>query len=209
MNNPNYIYDVYLNLNKNLYDFFEWNTNDKIIHVKKIPIIKVCEDTIKKLIRNKITIDSSILDKLEGKTELWNSSTKINYCSLFTDSSNIIAIQFDKKGNSIKKSCLFIDEELEILELIKELEEKCIKFKIIKKEKDLLQTRVQIKEEHFITNELKNMDNNKLSYIFYECFGKKETNKEFMLDKLNSINKTSKTYKNLYDILKFTSCQKK
>ena len=32
----NYIYDIYLNLNKNLYDFYEWNKSDNIIHIKKI-----------------------------------------------------------------------------------------------------------------------------------------------------------------------------
>ena len=43
----NYIYDVYLNLNDTLYDFFDWNKNDKLMHIKKIPIIMVSNDVIK------------------------------------------------------------------------------------------------------------------------------------------------------------------
>lgn len=30
----NYIYDIYLNFNEVAYDFFEWNKNDKITHIK-------------------------------------------------------------------------------------------------------------------------------------------------------------------------------
>ena len=32
-----YIYDVTLNFNEILYDFFEWNNTDNLIHVRKIP----------------------------------------------------------------------------------------------------------------------------------------------------------------------------
>ena len=37
----NYVYDIYLNLNNVLYDFFDWDKNDKLIHIKKIPIFKI------------------------------------------------------------------------------------------------------------------------------------------------------------------------
>ena len=37
----NYIYDVVLNLQKEYYDFYEWNQNDNIFHMRKIPIIKI------------------------------------------------------------------------------------------------------------------------------------------------------------------------
>ena len=43
----NYIYDIYLNFNKELYDFFDWNKSDKLTHIKMIPIFKVNEETIK------------------------------------------------------------------------------------------------------------------------------------------------------------------
>ena len=40
----NYIYDILLNFQNEYYDFFEWNTNDQITHIKKIPIIKVSNE---------------------------------------------------------------------------------------------------------------------------------------------------------------------
>ena len=114
----NYIYDIYLNLNETLYDFFDWNKNDKIIHIKKIPVIKVNEETFKTLTSNQIKVDDELLLQIYSKTEIWNMNGKINYCSLFSDNNNIIAIEFNKSGKSIKKSFMYIDEELEVLEII-------------------------------------------------------------------------------------------
>ena len=31
-----YVYDILINLNKKFYDFYDWNNNDKILHVKKV-----------------------------------------------------------------------------------------------------------------------------------------------------------------------------
>ena len=204
----NYIYDIYLNLNQNLYDFFDWDKSDKIIHIKKIPIIKVSEKILKKLISNKIKISSNLLQKISKKVELWNTSENLDCCALFTDSSNIIAIQFDVTGNSIKKSYLAIDEELEIIEISNKIKEANIDFQVLNKEKKIFKTRKQIKDDNFINNELKNIDESKLNYIFFECFGKQEKNKKIILNKINKISRNSKTYKNLYDILKLTSTSK-
>lgn len=205
----NYIYDIYLNLNETLYDFFDWNTNDKLIHIKKIPVFKVNEETLRLLINNKVSINEIFLLQIYNKTEIWNMNNKIYYCALFSDNNNTLAIEFNKNGKSIKKSFLYIDEELEVLEIINKLTEKNIEFNILNKEKNSLKTRKQLKEEKFINNELKNMDDNKLNYIYFECFGYHEKNKKIILDNINKIAKNSKTYKNLYDILKLTSTSKK
>lgn len=205
----NYIYDIYLNLNETLYDFFDWNKNDKLLHVKKIPIIKVNEETLKDLLSNEIYINEKLLLNIYNKTEIWNINSKINYCALFSDNNTILAIEFDNKGKSIKKSFLFIDEELEVLEILSKINEKLIDYKILKKDNNILKTRKQIKEEEFINNELKNMEDSKLKYIYFECFGKLEKNKKVIKEKLNKISKNSKIYKNLYDILKLTSTTKK
>jgi len=204
----NYIYDIYLNLNDTLYDFFDWNKNDKLIHIKKIPIIMVSNDIIKELINYKIKIDSETLNNIYDKTELWNFSEKIDFCTLFSDNTNIMAIQFDKNGNSIKKSYLMIDEELEILDETKKFKVKELNYKVINKTYPILKTRKEVKEENFIESELKNIENDKLNYIYFECFGKHEKNKKTMLNSINRLSKNSKTYKNLYDILKLTSTTK-
>lgn len=201
----NYIYDIYLNLNEVLYDFFDWNKNDKLIHIKKIPIFKVSEEKFKMLVHNSIKFDSDFVISVYKKTEVWNISQSIDFCALFSDNNNIIAIEFNDGGNSIRKSFLQIDEELEVLETINKLKEKDINFEITKKVGNILKTRKELKDENFIKKELKNIDNDKLRYIYFECFGKHEKNRKEILNSIKSLSKNSKTYKNLYNILKLTS----
>lgn len=205
----NYIYDIYLNLNETLFDFFDWNKNDKLIHIKKIPIFKINEEDLKLFLYNKIKIDKELLNQIYNKTEIWNMNNKINYCALFSDNNTILAIEFDKNSKSIKKSFLFVDEELEVLEITNTLNEKYLDFSVLSKEKYIFKTRKQIKEEKFIRHELKNIEDNKLTYIFFECFGYYEKNRKIILDNINKISKNSKIYKNLYNILKLTSTTKK
>jgi len=205
----NYIYDIYLNLNETLYDFFDWNKNDKLIHIKKIPIIKVSEDTLKTLLLSNIKLNEDLLTQIYNRTDVWNINKKISYCALFSSSSDIIALEFNKNGNSIKKSFLFIDEELEVLEIVNKLSERIIDFEILNNQKNIFKTRNQIKEEDFICGELKNMDDSRLTYIYFECFGKREKNKKIILENIKKLKKNSKIYKNLYDILKLTATTKK
>ena len=37
----NYIYDILLNFNDMLYDFYDWNVKDNILHIRKIPLIQI------------------------------------------------------------------------------------------------------------------------------------------------------------------------
>lgn len=201
----NYIYDIYLNFNEKLFDFFDWNKNDKLIHVKMIPIFKTTEKNIKTIINYDIKLDEKLFDCIINKATVWNKSNKYKNYALFCDDNNIIAIEFNNDRKSIRKSSLFINEELEILENTHKLKIKNIKFEILNKNKITLKTRKQIKEENFINEELKNIDNKKLNYIYFECFGKQENNRKLIINKLLNLSKNSKTYKNLYNILKLTS----
>ena len=197
----NYIYDIYLNLNKVLYDFYDWNKNDKITHIKKIPIFIIKSSDLNNIITHNIKIDIRFLDKIKNKTETWSIKNKIDYCVLLSDFNDIIAIEFDKDGNSIKKSFLSIDEESEILEEIDTNKIYKINYKILGKSYINLKTRNQIIVDNFVNNELKNISGEKLKYVCIECLG----NSKNSVDDLKKINHTSSKYKNLYDILKLTS----
>ena len=51
----------------------------------------------------------------------------------------------------------------------------------------------QKKQDKFIVKELQNMEDNRLKYIYFECFGKKEKNKQIILENINlSITTNSK-----------------
>ena len=112
----NYIYDIYLNFNKELYDFFEWNKNDKLIHIKMIPIFKTSEEIIRNIINYNIKLDEKYWVNLKEKATIWNKSNEKKSYILFCDENNVIAVEFDREGKSINKSSLLITEELEVLE---------------------------------------------------------------------------------------------
>ena len=59
-----YIYDIVLNFNDCYYEFYEWNTDDNIKHIKKICSIKVSDDTIKDIIENDCFVSKKFLEQL-------------------------------------------------------------------------------------------------------------------------------------------------
>ena len=174
-----------------------------------IPIVKTSESNLINITSNQIQIEEKYFNYVHNKAVIWNKSDKYKSFALFCDDNNVIAIEFDENGKSIKKSSLLIDEELEILENCSNLSNKKIGFKILSKSKIQLKTRKQLNEENFIKQELKNIDTKKLEYIYFECFGKQEKNKKIIIEKLLKLSKNSKTYKNLYNILKLTSTTNK
>lgn len=198
----NYIYDILLNFKDELYDFYEWNKEDNIIHIRKIPIIKISEDDLYNIKNNYIQIDESFLEKIKNKTEIFTSKNikKIEYACLLTDSNSIIAInRMDKK---IKRSSLLIDEELDSLNDIDNLKIEKIKYDIIKKiNYNEFKTRKQIEITKYIKKEFNKIkkEEDKLKYIYYDCFNKKEDSIEKIIDnienKLDDINICNKLYK--------------
>lgn len=204
----NYIYDIYLNFHKNLYDFYDWNKNDKIIHLKMIPIFKISEKNLKTIINHSIKLDKLYLSQIINKAIIFNKKERDKNYVLFCDENNIIAIEFDNHGNSVKKSSLIISEELEILETAYKIKTTDLKYRILDNDIKILKTRKEIEEENFICDELKNINIDKLNYVYFECFGKQEKDKKTIIKKLLNIKSNSKTYKNLYNILKLTSACK-
>ena len=65
----NYIYDIILNFQKEYYDFYEWNNNDHIYHMRKIPIIKVNNKQLLDIKNNTIKFKIDTLKFLNVKAE--------------------------------------------------------------------------------------------------------------------------------------------
>ena len=62
----NYIYDILINLQRKLYDFYEWNVSDDITHVRKTPIFKIRTEQLLDLKDNKVILNSSFLKKISN-----------------------------------------------------------------------------------------------------------------------------------------------
>lgn len=198
----NYIYDIILNFNEVLYDFFDWNKNDKIIRIKKVPIFKVLEEDLINIISNIINIDINLI---KNKTELYNFNCKKN-CALFTDSNNIIALEFDDRGNSIKKSFLHIEEEEDVLDITLRFKIDKINYKIVEPVNQILKTRNETKELEFINKELSTISKDRLKYLYFECSNIELEDELEIRDKIyDIIDNNDKKYEVFYNMLKLTS----
>ena len=178
-----FIYDIILNWFKDtVYDFFEWESKDKIEHIKRIPLFKVKKNIINDIIYNDIKIDCEFNNKIFNMTEMYlsNRVTKVPYAFLITDGITILALKTDKFGNVKYKSKLLIDEEEEILCISSKLN--IVDFNFTskgKKSNNQFLTRNEINIRNYLLNELQRIyqtnDYNKLKYIYTEYTDNEES----------------------------------
>lgn len=206
-----YIYDILLNFNTSLIEFFEWEENDLIKYIKKIPIYKVSDDFLYNLVNNEIKIENNFLNNIKDKTLFDNQNNNFKYCCLFTNNKIIIGVVFNEIGNVLYLSRLLIEEEKEILTIANRLSLYHIDYEICsfnnkindnltRKEKDIKNNLL-----NKINDLYKNNDYEKLSYLYYEYFNKIENNKEEIYNNLiKSINNFNYKHNVLYNILKLS-----
>ena len=206
----NFIYNIFLNFNKKIYEFYDWNKEDIIIHIRKILAFKISTKNLKIIKNNVVQIDKKILDKCKNKTEDFNNNN-IKYAILLSDGKELIAIKLNKNFITSGKSSLMIDEHQEIVKIINKYKETTLKIKIIKKEKpNNYRTRFETKNEKFINKQLKNIEKEKqekkLNYICLECFGKTEPTLDKALIKIKKeIVKNNDNFHKVFKILKFVN----
>lgn len=209
----NYIYDVLTNFFEKYYDFYEWEKKDKLIHFKKIPIIKINKEDYKKIFNNQIKINNELLNKFKNKAEIWNNKEKnISNYILITNGTDIIGIEFNNEGISIKRSTLIVDEELDILNTLRKIENKNINYEVIKQLETKFITRKELENKEYLLKQLKNLsvnkDIDKINYLYYECFNKTEKNINKALKTIiNNINnkQISQTLYDFFYLIKTSS----
>lgn len=209
-----YIYDIVLNLNKKIIEFFEWEEQDNIVFVRKIPLFLVNTTTINDILNNDLKVNDSFLDLIKKKT-IFKSYEEYRHVTLFTDQKVVVAVCFNINGFSILKSRLLLEEETDILFLSNKLKEISLEYLIYKKNKveNLYLTRNEEKIKKRLLEEINDLYKNnnivKLNYYFFECFNYIENNKNIVYTKLvNSINNFDDRHYNLYKLMKLSYYQK-
>lgn len=207
----NYIYDITLNLNKNnLYEFYEWREDDVPEFILKIPIYKIDKNAFFDIRNNNIIVDKDFLITIFDKTEVYTEDaiSLIRYAALFSDGNNVIGIEFDSSGNSYMKSNLSIDDESEVLEIIKDIKYTLLDYKVknINNLQIKLLTRKEKEEEEYLLNRVNSMykdnETEKLKYIFYELYNEKLDNLEKVYSKLiNAVKNNESKVKRLLEII--------
>lgn len=191
----NYVFDVCLNFNKELYNFYEWNNEDEILYFLKIPVFKIEEEIINDFIKNDIRVDILFLNKIYNKSQIYfKKSNKINeYSCILTTDKQSVGLNFDKNGYVIGKSYLSLEEENEVTEFSKFIKYSLINYKIIKQNsvRENYLTRKEKEDIKIIKNYLnifeKDGKNNELKYLYYEVFNTNENDYKKIKNKLDNI----------------------
>lgn len=181
----NYIYDILLNFQDYAFDFYDWNYNDKITHIRKIPMFKINEKTMDDFLNFNIIFNNELLKMIFKKTEIFSKKTikTINYSFIVSDGINSLSLLLNNKGNIIKRSKLIIDEDIEVCEFSEHLLEKKLYYEKTSKFKNFIfKTRNEELTEKkllFKLNKIKD-DQEQMKYIYYECFNKKNNDVNFI-----------------------------
>jgi len=184
----NYIYDIILNFNEDLYEFFEWRNSDDIINVRKIPVLKVDNKTYFDLKNNKVKVSEETLNNIKKSFSLYNERIEGNFICIFTNSNSAFATMFDSNGNLIKRSCMLFDEESEVISESENIKQVEINFVINEEVKGNIISRVAKEKITYIKDFIDNIkDDVTLKYIYYDYY-EEECNKgikEKLLKELN------------------------
>ena len=178
----NYVYNIYLNFNKNYFDFYEWLDEDNILQINKIPIIKIDTSKYLEIISNNIKIDDNLFNEIYNKTEITNN--KNSTCIIVTDTRNVVALKFNNNKESIMISSFELENEYQILNKIKKLKTYNIEYKILNKRKYIFETREEYNKNKYLLNNINKLSYDTLKYIYYECFNKENNNYNIMLNEL-------------------------
>lgn len=207
-----YIYDILLNFHKTIYEYYEWNKEDKIIHIKRIKLFKISTEQFQELYQYNIKIDKDFQELLYNKTELYRQ-IPIEYAALFTDGYRVLALHFDKEGKTIERSRLVLEEEEEILAISRKVE----LYQIGYKKKNYIKKEMLTRKEKSIKNSLmlyinklyKDKNVAALKYLYLDYYEKSEDDIEKIYKNLiASLEEISNKHLHLLQILNLSSKNK-
>ncbi len=199
------VYDILLNFNKELIQFYEWEENDNIKCIRKIPLIKVNASFINDILTNKIKAEENLLKEIENKAELYDEDlNEYNKIAILTDGLRAYGYSF----NNNEISSLLVDEEKEILRLANKMIEETYLYKveIYNYRNNELLTRKEKEIKNNLIKEFNNLYRNKkeekLNYYYYEYFNKTPNDIENVYNSLIKSTKNINTkHYQLYEII--------
>ena len=201
----NYIYDIILNFQEKIYDFYEWNKTDMITHIRKIPVFKISSKDLYQIENYVVDIDDEFLDSIRNRTEVFSGRNikTIPYACILCDGVNVLAMKIEKNQHYFSK--LILEEEMEVTESLSRIKETQISYQMkeLKNPSNFL-TRKEEEMKMYVKKELKKLEMNdeveKLNYLYFECFGKKSFNMKDLY--------SCSAYQKIYDILKLIQINK-
>ena len=207
-----YIYDVLANFSECFFEFFDWNDDDNIVHIKRLPVLKVGFEFFNKVKYHDVIVSKDLLDKIYRKTDFFKiDKSKYSYVCSFCDGNEAIIINFSSDGHVLGRSSFLIDEEKAVLDL-SECMIACNYDIVSLKENDyfVFKTRKEIFDSDYFINELKKMSEGKIRYLYYECFNEYENDVQKIFSRISCVleNNFSSICFKIDNFLKLTSFNK-
>ena len=201
-----YVYDTLVNLNEELLDFYDWDEIDNYVHIRRIPLFKISELDYYDFVTKKIRLVEEELLRINDKTQIFSNRgiDNIKYALVVTDGSGALVLEFNDKGYVIRKSKFIINEEMEILEIAKEIKEEKIKYNVISKKIDrnsMIRSEKKILAE--ILEELDTIkdDSEKIDYLYYEWFDTNDGDDKYITLIKDLKNKFTDKHMNFLELL--------
>ena len=177
------IYDILVNFKKIPYEFYEWNKEDDVKHVKKMPSIKVSDSTLYDIFYNDAVVSKNFLYQIKDKTEIFFGRTvkKVKYACVIYNDDVALSILLNDNGEIIGKSKLLFDEEEDVLKEDVPLKE--IDYNVIKKSKKISgltrrEAKIVLLLSKYLDKIYENKKNDEIKYMYFECFNKVEEDNE-------------------------------
>ena len=177
------IYDILVNFKKIPYEFYEWNKEDDVKHVKKMPSIKVSDSALYDIFYNDVVVSKNFLDQIKDKTEIFFGRTvkKVKYACVIYNDDVALSILLNDNGEIIGKSKLLFDEEEDVLK--EDVPVKEIDYNIIKKSKKISgltrrEAKIVLLLSKYLDKIHESKKNDEIKYMYFECFNKVEEDNE-------------------------------
>ena len=204
-----YIYDILLNFNDNLYEFYEWEKDDYIYHIKRIPIVKVKTKVIEDILNNKIKVDNNYLNIICNKTELFKKNNKVlKYSCLITDGYKVFGILLNDLGIITKISDLLLDESFDAISISNRCNLIDIEYNIIDNiDNYYFLTRKELEIKNYLCKEINNIYKSKnyikLKYLYFEYYNKNNDDiKSIYKDLIDSLSNINDKHYKIFELLK-------
>lgn len=183
-----YIYDIMANFNNIFYDFYDWNDSDSIVHIKKLPILKVDSDFYNSVKFYDVVVDKTLIDKIYRKTDFFSvSKNKYNYVCCLCDGREAFIVNFNSKGCVVGRSSMLIDEENEVVDICECMSVYKIDFVVNNMVvPSFFKTRYESYINQFFLNELNCLSNDELCYLYFDCFDECETDSSKIIERISN-----------------------
>lgn len=207
-----YYYDILLNFGEenNFYKFYEWEENDSIEFIKKIPLFRIPNSTLKDLLKYQVKFPTSLVEQIHCKTILKSNSKYLENAFIVSDAKNALALELDNDGYVISRSNLLLSDEINLTEMMYTIKETKIQYEKLKKypiRKDIRQ-KEEIKKliKCEITTLYKSNNISKLKYLYYEWFNENTSDIEIITSKMNKmLEKDSiENLNRIYNLIKYS-----